>query len=187
MRNCPFFARSARHILVEEGTRSSTTLPIISQYSSPTSLRTSLLPNSRNIHRHLPSSTLAYFPRHRPLSSPHASLRHLPEIVPLRLERQPDDHEIPPFPDFRDNPPPLLWTRPARGMLKHVPGSIPASVRQVPVDNSRRFPTLPNAKPSLPRARPMRNMDKRQQLHCFLSAHFAELSWKACHGRTQQT
>ncbi len=64
-----------------------------------------------------------------------------------------------------------------------VPGSIPASVRQVPVDDSRRFPTrtlslrLPNAKPSLPRARPMRNMDKRQHRHCFLSAHFAELSW----------
>jgi hypothetical protein len=66
----------------------------------------------------------------------------------------------------------------------HVPGSIPASVRQVPVDNSssRRFPTLPNAKPSLPRARPMRNMDKRQHRHCFLSAHFAELSWPDIHG-----
>ena len=34
-----------------------------------------------------------------------------------------------------------------------------------------------NAKPSLPRARSMRNMDKRQHRHCFLSAHFAELSW----------
>jgi hypothetical protein len=57
------------------------------------------------------------------------------------------------------------------------PGSV--RVRQVPVDDSRRFPTLPNAKPSLPRARPMRNrdMDKRQHRHCFLSAHFAKLSW----------
>jgi hypothetical protein len=35
----------------------------------------------------------------------------------------------------------------------NIPGSIPALVRQIPVDNSRRFPTLPNAKPSLPKAR----------------------------------
>ncbi len=66
----------------------------------------------------------------------------------------------------------------------------------VPVDHSRQFPTHPtgnakpslprsrpmrnmdgNAKPSLPRGRPMRNMDERQHQHCFVSAHFAELSW----------
>jgi hypothetical protein len=57
-----------------------------------------------------------------------------------------------------------------------VPGSILASVGQVPVDNSRRFPTLPMLNLRYQELGQMRNMDKRQHQHCFLSVLLVELS-----------
>jgi hypothetical protein len=70
-------------------------------------------------------------------------------------------------------------TRTSRVRTLPLESKLFARVNDIP--DFRRFLTLPYGWPtqsSLPRDWQVLKMDKRQHQHCFLSAHFTDLSWK---------